>query len=68
VWSRAAGAPIDKNEGIVKREVFLGGAPAPPGSTPELVVRTKTLEHDSLLSCGGTTRSTTHRYGVCFPP
>src|SRR5271157_2309637 len=30
------------------------------------VVRTKTLEHDSLLTCGGTTRSTTHRYGLCF--
>src|SRR5271166_4668545 len=32
------------------------------------VVRTKTLEHDSLLTAGGTTRSTTHRYGFCFQP
>ncbi len=30
-----AWCPIDKNEGTVKREVFLGGAPAPLGSTPE---------------------------------
>jgi hypothetical protein len=28
--------PIDKNEGIVKREVFLGGAGALPGSMSEL--------------------------------
>ena len=32
------------------------------------VVRTKTLEHDSLLTCGGTNRSTTHRYGFGFQP
>ena len=32
------------------------------------VVRTKTLEHSSLLSCGGTTRSTAHRYGLGFQP
>ena len=28
--------PIDKNEGVVKREVLLSGARAPLGSTPEL--------------------------------
>ena len=60
--------PIDKNEGIVKREVFLGGAGALPGSIQSWVVRTKTLEHDSLLSSDGTTRSINHRYGLQLRP
>jgi hypothetical protein len=33
---QAAWCPIDKNEGVVKREVFLSGARAPLGSAPEL--------------------------------
>jgi len=31
-----ARCPIDKNEGVVKREIFLGGARAPLVSAPEL--------------------------------